>query len=240
MQLAHAATPKRGTASFDRPVIYTDLAQVERQAEREQEHVVEVHSQVESARDETKTLARGEESACYEKLRDAGRNDAELTLANGATRTAISASLVALRIGMSPMLTIRELTGAALVRRAFAVDARGAVIVMTTVEAWATYAPAPTAYAYYTAGGDFMFGPGRARPASVLLGRFLCDETLGIEEELLLLQHLAKYDEAHMITLLECLFSAQFLSEGSSLLLRELRTKSVSYTHLTLPTIYSV
>jgi hypothetical protein len=105
------------------------------------------------------------------------------------------------------------------------VDARGTVIVMTTVEAWATYAPAPTAYAYYTAGGDFMFGPGRARPASVLLGRFLCDETLGIEEELQLLQHLATYDEAHMRTLLECLFSAQFLSEGSSLLLRDLRTK---------------
>ncbi len=226
VQLAHAATPKQSTASFDRPVIYTDLAHVAKQAEREQEHVVEVHSQVESARDETKTLARGEEPACYEKLRDAGRNDAELTLANGATRTAISASLAALRIGMSPMLTIRELTGAALVRRAFAVDAGGVVIVMTTVEAWATYAPAAAACAYYTAGGDFMFGPGRAQPTSVLLGRFLCDETLGIEEELKLLRHIAKYDEAHMRTLLECLFSAQFLSEGSTLLLRELRTKT--------------
>jgi hypothetical protein len=54
----------------------------------------------------------------------------------------------------------------------------------------------------------------------------LCDETLGIEEELKLLRHIAKYDEAHMRTLLECLFSAQFLSEGSTLLLRELRTKT--------------
>jgi hypothetical protein len=210
--------------------VYAELAEIEKQSEREQGRVVEVHAHVEVSRDETRTLARGDGTACYEKLRDAARNDAELTLANGATRTEISGSLAALRIGMSPMLTIRELTGTAAIRRAFAVDRTGLVVVMTTVEAWAKYAPVGGEYAYYTANGAFLFGTEGAVAGGVLLGRFLCDETLGIGEEIALLRHIAaSYDgerEQHLRTVLACLFSSRFLSEGSSLLLGELRTES--------------
>ncbi|MEI6136421.1 MAG: DUF3638 domain-containing protein, partial [Chloroflexota bacterium] len=224
-QHAHAQKAKRedDPAAFVRRVVYTDVVR----AAKEQTRVVVAHKTVEGAKTAS-ALRRGFEAACYEKLTGSESSDAELTLANASTKTKISDSLAALGIGLSPMLTIRELTRLEEIRRAFAVNERG-LVVLTVVEAWARYAHAPGEnYTYFTESGAPMFGPGAA-PADVVLGRFLCGDTLSVVEEVGLLGHLAsKYkSESELICLravFECLFSSRFL-RSSCVMLHELGTK---------------
>ena len=212
-QHAHAARSKSvdDPESFVRDVVYTDVAHT---GEQQREQVVEAERVVEVARVETRALVRDGAPACYEKLKDAPLPD--LTLANRSTKTRISDSLAALRIGLSPMITIRELAGDARIRRAFAVNPSG-LVVLTVVEAWALY-ERDQSYAYYTEGGERMFGE-PAAPDDVLLGRFLCDDTLSVLEEIALLRSLAsKYASDHELRslqqVIECLVSSRFLSSA--------------------------
>ena len=236
-QHAHAARSKSvdDTESFARAVVYTDVAHT---GEQQRDQVVEAEKVVEVARVETRALVRDGAPACYERLKDAPLPD--LTLANRSTKTKISDSLAALRIGLSPMITIRELAGDARIRRAFAVNPSG-LVVLTVVEAWALY-ERDQSYAYYTEGGERMFGE-PAAPDDVLLGRFLCDHTLSVLEEIALLRSLASKcasDELRCLQqVIKCLVSSRFLSSACVALheltrrepariLRELRAESLT------------
>jgi hypothetical protein len=233
-QLAHAAIPKVDASSFERAVVYGDVAraaQTERQSEKEE--VGEVEREVETTRDETKTLTRAPGLACYEKTNE--RDDAKLNLSNHETVTGISESLAALRIGLSPMITIKALAGEMGIRRAFAVGADDSLVVLAIVEAWAKYAhdehdnvrassgSSARPYAYYTHDGAFIMGAKAREDGRVLLGRFLCDDPLGIAEEITLLKYLATKDAGytgHLTVVLECLFTTGFISTHSLLLTR--------------------
>lgn len=197
------------TQSFVCAVVYTDVAHT---GEQQRDQVVEAEKVVEVARVETRALVRDGAPACYERLKDVPLPD--LTLANRSTKTKISDSLAALRIGLSPMITIRELAGDARIRRAFAVNPSG-LVVLTVVEAWAH--ERDQSYAYYTEGGERMFGE-PAAPDDVLLGRFLCDHTLSVLEEIALLRSLASKcasDELRCLQqVIKCLVSSRFLSSA--------------------------
>jgi hypothetical protein len=240
-QMEHAAKLKKeGEKSFERSVVYADIVPDVRKQKISQKQQVQV-SQAETT-DQTqneghkdKTIRRQEAEQCYERTKPqskgpegpGGTTTAPLTLSNSATVTAISSSLVATNIALSPMITMRELTDPIMeIRRAFAVGRRGSLVVLTIVEAWARYSAEDSngPYSYYTHDGALILGDGAsAKPGTLLLGRFLCDDRLTIEEEIRLLVYLrdtyaTKDKKESFQSVITCLVASEFISQKTHLL----------------------
>lgn len=233
MQMRHAAKLKiEGGDSFERSVVYTDLPPEQHKAtkisRKQQVHVSQAENQSQNQGYEDKTLRRQESEQCYERTKL--QMEGPLTLLNATTVTSISPSLAITNIALSPMITIRELNDPkAAIRRAFAASKRGALVVLTIVEAWAKYLAedAQGPYAYYTDDGAFILGDSEARESTkhgaVLLGRYMCDDALSIEEEMLLLVYIrGRYatpeEQESFRSVIACLVHSGFVSEKTELL----------------------
>ncbi len=88
-------------------------------------------------------------------------------------------------------------------------------------------------YAYYTHDGALIMGATAEEDGRVLLGRFLCDDTMGLVEEITLLSYLATKwttdaTQRQLTAVLECLFRTGFITSGHSLLLRSLESESAT------------
>ena len=256
-QMAHAAKSKRVKADFDRDVVYKDVASVG--AQKQQEQQAQNQALVQNEKQKTKALARKKELACYEKTRtfteeeqrSAYYSDGKHTLLNLFTETKIRDSLIKTKIGLSPMITDRDLlAGDGGIRRAFALEKREnsqrgsngwddtviTVTVITIVEAWGRYKRHNADMrAYYTHDGHFIHGneelkKDRDIEGAVLLGRYLCDEVLSISEEVLLLEYLKKIYRDQKETdglraVLQCFYNSGFITAAKSMLLGDLAIK---------------
>lgn len=102
------------------------------------------------------------------------------------------------------------------------------------MEAWAKYAPNEGTYSYYTYDGALISSSMDAdrivtiNPGRILLGRFLCDNALSIDEEALLLAYLAKeytnHNASALTAVIKCLRDSKFLSYPH-VMLKDLDTK---------------
>jgi hypothetical protein len=242
-QMEHAAKLKvEGKNSFEQRVEYTDIPDVRKQKISQKQQVqvsqAETTDQTQNQGHEDKTIRRQEAEQCYERTKPqskgpegpgatTGPTTAPLTLFNSATVTEISSSLATTNIALSPMITMRELTDPEVgIRRAFAVNRHGALVVLTIVEAWAKYSAEDIKgpYSYYTHDGAFILGEGAsAKPGTLLLGRFLCDDRLTIEEEIRLLVYLrdtytTKDQNESFRSVIKCLVTSKFISEKTQIL----------------------
>jgi hypothetical protein len=252
-QMAHAAKEKRVKADFDRDVVYKDVASVG--AQKQQEQQAQNQGLVQNEKQQTKALARKPKLECYEKTRtftkekqrSAYYSEGKHTLLNLFTETGIKDSLIKTKIGLSPMITDRDLLpGDGGIRRAFALGKRDnsqlgsnggddtgiTVTVITIVEAWGRYKRhIADRRAYYTHDGHFIHGNAELKrdrdiEGAVLLGRYLCDEVLSISEEVLLLEYLKKvYQDPKeadgLRAVLKCFYDSEFIT-AKSMLLRDL------------------
>ena len=235
-QMAHAQKRKNTKLDFERDVVYENLASIGAQKQQEAEKQTETEVTV------LKTMQRQTAIQCYEKT-TTGLEDVSfpgLNLRNMITETNIRESLIQTGIGLSPMITMRELTPKCNnnIRKAFAL-CRDHIVVITIVEAWARYSHdhrlQAEAYTYYTHDGKVMFTLGGKEsndPGQILLGRFLCDDALSIEEEIRLLFHLDQvYTEPqkkdHFVKVMDCLFKSRFIT-GPYILLSQLEAKNAA------------
>lgn len=242
-QKEHASTVKSVTKDFKRAVVYLEVKPDDdapagtAQKQQTQVSVSEAQKQQEQEAHQERTITRDTNTACYERLKEQARDDQKLTLANHFTKTTLKElqdSLVAINVGLSPMIMIRELTkGVTEIRRAFAVNEKE-VVALTVVEAWAKYAPNEGTYSYYTYDGALISSSMDAdrivtiNPGRILLGRFLCDNALSIDEEALLLAYLAKeytnHNASALTAVIKCLRDSKFLSYPH-VMLKDLDTK---------------
>jgi hypothetical protein len=106
------------------------------------------------------------------------------------------------------------------------VNRHGALVVLTIVEAWVKYSAEDIKgpYSYYTHDGAFILGEGAsAKLGTLLLGRFLCDDLLTIEEEIRLLVYLrdtytTKDQNESFRSVIKCLVTSKFISEKTQIL----------------------
>jgi hypothetical protein len=147
----------------------------------------------------------------------------------GPAASDIRDALSALGIELSPILevpSLRKDVPKATLRRAFAVGSDQSIAVMTIVEAWTA---AYSGRLVYTHDGHRISAKGDAEPGPLLLGRYLCDDALSLEEEMRLVAYMhdtynPKQDA--LKSLATCLESSNFL-ERRALLLGQLRSTSI-------------
>ena len=233
-QMSHAATRKYEKGHFIRDVVYTEVSSI---AQKQQEQQAQAQNLVQGEENKRGPLPVNQRTQCYEKTR-AVRNE-ELDLENRATDTSIKDDLMATNIGLSPMVTNRDIAGKG-IHRAFALRVDGDVVhvvVIAIVEAWAKYksTSATSKYAYYTHDGKFISGrPHDTKQAgAILFGRFLCDDELSIEDEIMLLRYLKeRYNtvttDAAIRAVLKCLIVSKFISSQYKLLM-DLAQSSAGY-----------
>ena len=220
-QMEHAAKYKQKADDFMRTVVYKEVASVN--AQKQQEQQAETQTQVQGEKRETKTLQVNDGTHCYEKTKDATVDYDTIGLLNRETHTSIQESLKIANLGLSPMMTISDLTKGNDIRRAFAINNSNQIVVIAIVEVWAKYKAtgATSRCSYYTHDGELIIGVPNA-PEAVLFGRFLCDDELSIEEEITLLRYLERRHDANersaIMHVLRCLFDSNFISSPSFLL----------------------
>jgi hypothetical protein len=206
-QKTRALATKKGTLDFVQDVAYEPFASGLHTHKAEQQAVAQYVS-------ETQVLER-----CYE------RSEAGASKVGGALR--------ALGIELSPILEVSSLRKdrpKAIFRRAFAVGAVGStsIAVMTIVEAWTV---AYKGRSVYTHDGSRISAKGDATDGPLLFGRYLCDDSLSIKEEIRIVEHLyrlyGKKNEKELQELATCLADSNFL-QRSTLLLRQLRSTSIA------------
>jgi hypothetical protein len=224
-QMEHAAKYKQKADDFMRTVVYKELASVN--AQKQQEQQAETQTQVQGEKRETKTLQVNDGTHCHEKTKDATVDYDTVGLLNRETHTSIQDSLKIANLGLSPMMTISDLTKGNDIRRAFAIDDSNQIVVIAIVEVWAKYKATGTTsgLSYYTHDGELIMGAPNAPEGAVLFGRFLCNDELSIEEEITLLRYLERRYHANersaIMRVLKCLFDSNFIS-SQSFLLKEL------------------
>ena len=141
----------------------------------------------------------------------------------------IGAALGELGIELSPILEVpmlRRTEPKATLRRAFGVG-RERFVVMTIVEAWAA---AYAGLAFYTHDGRRISSSGDAAPEQILLGRYLCDDALSLDDEVRLVRHLHTRYSALADKLTEvaaCMLDSGFLAKRT-FVLEELRATSIA------------
>ena len=251
-QANHAANLKGSADRFDREVIYTDVhsASAQKQQETQKQTLIAKH--------DIKALEKAGDRKCYEGMISRENEDKMrmFTLLNRNTRDSdIYKHLEKTGIGLSPMITHRDLVPSNRIRRAFALKSvpedtnRVNVVVISIAEAWAKYAHTSGAlyeaasydkdglyeespykyheYSYYTHDGALISGPVVKDDRAVLFGRFLCDDDMSIEEEIRLLWYLhEQYDTNKSLTeIIKCLLNSDFITKAS-ILLRSMKDQS--------------
>jgi hypothetical protein len=198
-QKQHASrTTNEGKAKFIRDVIYEPVLDAVNPgiAQRQQESVVLVQAVniLQSTNIHFNETERGNAKLCFEKTTDEGQS--KYTLLNHEMITSIRESLVKTDIGLSPMICDRNFAGyqhTVPVKRAFAIADRR-IVVMSIVEAWVRFRDEKdegTPYVYYTHDGALIRGnKAKQEEGLLLLGRFLCDDSLSILDEAKLLVHI--------------------------------------------------
>jgi hypothetical protein len=242
-QGGRAVSAKESAASFEHELAYAAFAgglqthTAEQQAEQQAvaQHIVN-----------TQTLRR-----CYE------RDDVRIAGGGFAEKSSLGGALQVLGIEISQILEVPSMrTGhqTATLRRAFGAGPSGPskpsgpsgppgppgppgsktrVVVMTIVEAWAR---AYKGLVLYTHDGALLrMDGGSAEQGPVLLGRYLCDDGLSLEEEVTLVAYAqrvyGKPDETSALTaLVVCLRDSGFLTKRT-LLLEKLRTTPIQTIH---------
>jgi hypothetical protein len=233
-QLEHAAKRKATSADFVRRVVYGNLLTGAETMALSHAASVSVAVAVSASESQTRVQTQSRIAAghaCYHDKWDQhshyqARRRGRPTLRNEESGSDIGHKLRDLNIGISPLLSAPNADGA---RRAFAVDG-DVVVVSTIVEAWAGYTSSPqgTSYTYYAHDG-YVIRKGARDPrhdsaAIVLLGRFLCDDQLGIDEEIALLYYLKKRQTPRrpkfLVDVLDCMWDSGFLTRSKVVVLR--------------------
>jgi hypothetical protein len=209
-QATRALATKRGAADFVHDVAYEPFVSGMHTHKAEQEAEQQAVAQHVSNK---QVLRR-----CYERAASLGPGASD-----------VSDALRALGIELSPILevpSLRKDVPKATLRRAFGVGADKSIAVMTIVEAWTA---AYTGRLVYTHDGHRISAKGDAEPGPLLLGRYLCDDALSLEEEMRLVGYMHDtYNgkQAELKKLATCLADSGFL-ERRPLLLGQLRSRSI-------------
>lgn len=225
IQIEHAKKQKntiKGESchGFDRPVEYKNVEQggEGRSAQKQQ---VETKVQLIEKQQTKEAKKAPSELQCFERTHEAPSID----VMNTGSETDISEKLAKIDVGISYMMTTQGKSYNA--RRAFAVSG-SRLVVMTLVEVWAKYRPDAqddaNSFSYYTHDGIHIRGPGKLGPVDnhdaplILLGRYLCDDELGIRDEIRLVGFLERtYNggrEKDLLDVMKCLYESKFITES--------------------------
>jgi hypothetical protein len=199
-QMSRALAEKRDASSFEHALVYeafAGVAQTHKAEQLAQQEAVAKHVT-------TKQLTR----RCYERDTDA------------PTMSDIGGALEALGLEFSPILESPELRkdhATAVLRRAFGIS-KSKLVVMTVVEAWMRrYGD----LVVYTHDGHRISEKGTAAEGEIVLGRYLCDDALSLEDEVVLVRHIKSAyagKELEIRALAKCLVDSGFLARRTLLL----------------------